>query len=454
MSETYQYRARDKSGAEQRGTLAGESSASVARDLVAKGWVPIDIRVGATVQALVQAQAQTSARAAAAAEASATPQRGPAAGPGAAAAAAKASAAAVPAALLNKGAAKKRAQANFSIVLRELAALLRAGVPLLRALQLAADSTEDDHVRGGLQRITRDLDNGHTLSAAAEHEQRGTGLLSPYDVAMILVGEKTGRLPECFADLHRQREFVRATNEQVASALRYPAFVLLTCAMAVVVVNLFVLPSFAKVFAQSHAPLPTLTLLLMGMSSLMLRWWPLGLGCVVTAVFGWRHWTATELGRLWWDQHKLRLPIVGRILQGIVLSRLAGALASAMTVGLTIDDALKVAARTLDNTWFEARLQRMRNDLARGSSISAAARNMGVLPPTLMQLFTIGEESGSLEELMREIAVHYQTEVDYAIKTLSATLEPILIWFLGMGVLVLALGVFMPMWDLGRATMH
>jgi MSHA biogenesis protein MshG len=113
-----------------------------------------------------------------------------------------------------------------------------------------------------------------------------------------------------------------------------------------------------------------------------------------------------------------------------------------------------VAARTLDNSWFETRLQRMRSDLARGSSISAAARNMGVLPPTLMQLFTIGEESGSLEELMREIAVHYQTEVDYAIKSLSATLEPILIWFLGMGVLVLALGVFMPMWDLGRATMH
>jgi MSHA biogenesis protein MshG len=360
----------------------------------------------------------------------------------------------VPTARLNKGAAKKRAQANFSMVLRELSALLRAGVPLLRALQLAADSTADAHVSGGLQRITRDLDNGHTLSAAAEHEQRGTGLLSPYDVAMIQVGEQTGRLPECFADLHRQREFVRATNEQVASALRYPAFVLLTCAMAVVVVNLFVLPSFARVFAQSHAPLPMLTQVLMGMSSLMQRWWPLGLGGVAGAVVGWRRWTATERGRLWWDRSKLRLPIIGRILEGIVLSRLAGALASAMTAGLTISDALNVAARTLDNSWFETRLQGMRSDLARGSSISAAARNMRVLPPTLMQLFTIGEESGSLEELMREIALHYQTEVDYAIKTLSATLEPILIWFLGMGVLVLALGVFMPMWDLGRATMH
>ena len=454
MSETYQYRARDKAGAEQRGTLAGTSSASVARDLVSKGWVPIDIRVSAALKAVVQAQTQASARAAAAAEASATPQR--AANPAASAAAAAAAkvAAAIPVARLNKGAAKKRAQANFSIVLRELAALLRAGVPLLRTLQLAADSTADPHVRDGLLRITRDLDNGHTLSAAAEHEQRGSGLLSPYDVAMIQVGEQTGRLPECFADLHRQREFVRATNEQVASALRYPAFVILTCLMAVVVVNIFVLPNFAKVFAQSRSPLPMLTQVLMGMSSLMLQWWPIGLAGVVGTVVAWRRWTATERGLLWWDKNKLRLPIVGRILEGIVLSRLSGALASAMTAGLTINDALSVAARTLDNTWFESRLQRMRHDLARGSSISAAARNMGVLPPTLMQLFTIGEESGSLEELMSEIAVHYQTEVDYAIKSLSATLEPILIWFLGMGVLVLALGVFMPMWDLGKATMH
>jgi MSHA biogenesis protein MshG len=452
VAETYEFTARDKAGTQHKGTVSGASSASVARDLVAKGFVPIDIRVKSAVQAVVNAQAASSARAAAAAEASAS-------GSGAAPRRAGAPAAAPAAFNFNfswmkasSGAKKKRAQANFSIVLRELAALLRAGVPLLRALQLAADSTADEHVRSGLLRIQRDLDNGHNLSAAADHEHRLTGLLSPYDVAMIQVGEQTGRLPECFADLYRQREFVRSTNEQVASALRYPAFVLLTCAMAVVVVNLFVLPSFAKVFAQSRAPLPVLTQVLMGASALMLKWWPIGISGAVGLVFAWKRWTATEAGLMWWDKNKLRLPIVGKILEGIVLSRLAGALSSAITAGLTINDGLNVAARTLDNTWFESRLQRMRNDLARGSSISAAARNMGVLPSTMLQLFTIGEESGSLEELMREIAVHYQTEVDYAIKRLSATLEPILIWFLGMGVLVLALGVFMPMWDLGRAT--
>ena len=451
MAETYEFLARDASGTQQRGTVTGTSSAGVARDLASKGWTPIDIRAKSAVQAVIQASTAASARASAAAEASATATRRTA--PAATVGAPK------PAGInisfgRRHAASRKRAQANFSIVLRELSALLRAGVPLLRSLQLAADSTADEHVRTGLQRIQRDLDNGHNLSAAAEHEQRATGLLSSYDVAMIQVGEQTGRLPECFADLYRQREFVRSTNEQVGAALRYPAFVLLTCAMAVVVVNLFVLPSFAKVFAQSHAPLPLLTQVLMGASALMLKWWPAGLGGVIVAALGWRQWTASETGLMWWDRNKLKLPIIGRILEGIVLSRLAGALASAITAGLTINDALNVAARTLGNSWFESRIQRMRNDLARGTSLSSSARNMGVLPPTMQQLFTIGEESGSLEELMREIAVHYQTEVDYAIKSLSATLEPILIWFLGMGVLVLALGVFMPMWDLGKATVH
>jgi MSHA biogenesis protein MshG len=454
MAENYQYRARDRAGTEQRGTTSGASTSAVARELVGKGWVPIDIRVAAAVEAVVQAREQISARAMAAAEASASLQTGGGRGLSANAAAPTKPVPSASPTPNKRGAQKKRAQANFSILLRELAALLRAGVPLLRALQLVSDSTADHHVRGGLQRITRDLDNGHNLSAAAEHEQRATGLLSHYDVAMIQVGEQTGRLPECFADLHRQREFVRATNEQVASALRYPGFVLLTCLMAVVVVNLFVLPNFAKVFAASRTPLPMLTQGLMGMSALMLKWWPAGLVATVAAAAGWRRWVATEQGLLWWDRHKLRLPIVGKILEGIVLSRLAGSLASALSAGLTINDALSVAARTLDNAWFESRLQRMRADLARGTSISASARNMAVLPPTMLQLFAIGEESGSLEELMKEIAVHYQSEVDYSIKQLSATLEPILIWFLGMGVLVLALGVFMPMWDLGRATVH
>lgn len=419
MSVAFEFRARDASGAEQRGTSMLASSAAVARELAARGWTPLDIR----------------------------PQAG-----------ASAPAAAGPAAearrwtLLRPN--RTQQQADFGLVLRELASLLRAGVPLMRALRLTADSSADAGVRQALQRISRDLDNGHNLVAAAEHEARASGLITPYDIAMLQVGEQTGRLPEAFAQLHRHREFVRSTNEQVAAALRYPAFVILTCLMAAVVVNLWVIPSFARVFAQAKAELPLLTQLLLAGSNAMIQGWPLLLAAVGGGAWGWRHWTASARGRLWWDRVKLRLPIVGPILLGIVLARLTGSLAASISAGLTISDALAVAGRTLDNHWYEQRLTQMCQDLARGSSITAAARAMNVLPNTTLQLFAIGEESGSLQELMQEISVHHQAEVDSRIKRLSATLEPVLIWVLGIGVLILALGVFMPMWDLGRATVR
>ena len=435
MSVSFEYKARDGGGAVKTGVLPGASSAAVAKELSRMGLAVIDVRAKGAGKAF-------------------------AAGGATAASASTAASPGVSSAALNtpswlarlRRPSEKKLQQGLSLVMREMAALLRAGVPLMRSLQLAADSAADAEVGALLQRITRDLDNGHNLVTAAEREHRASGMLSLYDVAMLQVGEQTGRLPEAFADLHRYREFTRSTNEQVSSALRYPMFVIITCLLAVVIVNIFVLPQFARVFAQARTELPLLTRVLMGMSRAMLVGWPVALIVVVAGVVGWKRWLATRVGELWWDKRKLRLPIVGRILEGIVIARLTSSLASSISAGLTITDALTVTGRTLGNAWYESRVQQMCSELARGASITAAARNMAVLPPTLLQLFAIGEESGALEELMREISVHYQSEVDYAIKQLSATLEPILIWFLGMGILVLALGVFMPMWDLGKAS--
>ncbi|MBL8359926.1 MAG: type II secretion system F family protein [Rubrivivax sp.] len=415
------YRARDAAGVVRQGVLAGGSMSAVARELAGMGLVPVEVKP--------QGAAPARRDAAAAVRGSAAPSflerwRKPRPGKG--------------------------AHQAFGLALRELAALLRAGVPLMRALQLVADSSGDSAVRETLQRLTRDLDNGHTLVAAADRESRAGGLVDSYDVAMLSVGEQTGRLPEAFAELHRHREFTRATQEQMGAALRYPMFVLLTCAIALVVVNLWVIPSFAKVFAQARAELPALTQLLLAMSRTMIRGWPWMLGGAAAVAWGWKHWIDSTRGRLWWDRVKLRLPVVGRIFEGIVLARLASSLSSSIQAGLTITDSLAVTGRTLGNAWYESRIAQMCGELARGVSITASARNMGVLPNTMLQLFAIGEESGSLEELMREMSHHYQGEVDSAVRRLSSTLEPILIWFLGIGVLILALGIFMPMWDLGR----
>ncbi len=442
---SFDFRARDASGREHKGIAAGASSSAVAKDLAARGWVAVDIKQRSGGGATLTADPTPKRSAALAAPAQKADVKAPDASGTVASPTLQWSLPKL------RGPNMKRLQLSFGMVLRELAALLRAGVPLMRALHLSGDSAVEPTVRDAMQRISRDLDNGHNLVKAAEHEHRTSGLITPYDLAMLQVGEQTGRLPEALSELHRHREFTRQTGEQVAAALRYPAFVILTCLLAMVVVNIFVIPAFARVFAQSRTPLPMLTLVLLGMSNFMVKAWPLLLVAAVGASVGWKRWLATVRGRLWWDRYKLRLPVIGAILEGIVLSRLSASLASSLSAGLTLSESLTVTARTLGNQWYETRLQQMVNDLARGSSIAGAARNMAVLPPTMVQLFAIGEESGSLEQLMREISVHHQSTVDFSVKRLSGTLEPILIWFLGMGVLVLALGVFMPMWDLGGA---
>lgn len=421
MDPSFSFRARDAKGVELRGVRTGPSVLAVAQELGRQGWTPLEIRP----QTVAAPSSDTVA----------APQDG--SGPR----------------WPWQGRIRASTSQAFGMALRELSALLRAGIPLMRALQLTADTAAEARVKAALQRIASDLDSGLALTRAAENELRLSGLITPYDVAMLQVGEKTGRLPECFADMHRHREFQTRTQAQVVAALRYPLFVLLTCLIALAVVNIWVIPSFAKVFAAARTELPLLTRFLLGTSKATLAWWPVIAAAAAAAAAGWFRWTRSARGALWWDRAKLRLPIVGSILTGIQMARLSSTLASSISAGLTISDALVVTSHTLGNRHMEQKLHQMCNDLARGTSISFAARNMGVLPNTMLQLFTIGEESGSLEPLMREISVHYQAEVDHAIGRLSETIEPLMIWLMGGGVLVLALGIFMPMWDLGGATL-
>jgi MSHA biogenesis protein MshG len=345
-----------------------------------------------------------------------------------------------------------RQQQSLGLVLREIAALLKAGVPILRALRLSSDACHDEVVRGVLLRLAADLDAGRDLSGAAAREAAESGLLDDFDVAMLRVGERTGRLIESFHALHQHREFMRATREQLAQAVRYPAFVIGTCLLALVVVNVFVIPQFAKVFRGLNTELPMLTQVLMGMSNLMVNHWPWLLAAGGAAVFGFGSWTRTPAGRLAWDRLRLRLPLVGGLLRGIVMTRFTKSFAAVFGAGLTVPQAIEVTAQTLGNTWVEQRVRGMVADLERGASISQAARHAEVFPPMLLQLIAIGEETGSLEELTREMGQHFENEVSYGIRRLSATIEPLLIWFLGIGVLLLALGVFMPMWELGSAS--
>jgi MSHA biogenesis protein MshG len=237
---------------------------------------------------------------------------------------------------------------------------------------------------------------------------------------------------------------------QVKAAVRYPSFVVITMAIAVTVINFFVIPAFAKVYAGFKADLPILTRVLIGFSDFMVNYWWVMLGGIVLVFVAFAQYTSTKSGRMNWDRLKMRLPIAGRIVTKATLARFARSLSLALRSGLPVTQGLSLVAQTVDNTYMASRIEKMREAVERGDNLVRAAAGTEVFTPIVLQMLAVGDESGAVDDMMEEIAGMYQREVEYDLKNLSAQIEPILIVMLGVLVLVLALGVFLPIWDLGK----
>ncbi|OIP19883.1 MAG: MSHA biogenesis protein MshG [Comamonadaceae bacterium CG2_30_59_20] len=331
---------------------------------------------------------------------------------------------------------------------RQMYTLNKAGVPILQAfVGLEASNTKPAMV-DLLKDVRASLDQGRELSAALA---RHLDVFGAFYISMIRVGEMTGRLTEVFLRLNQHLEFERDVRERIKQALRYPMFVLIAMAIAVVILNIFVIPVFAKVFAGFHAELPLITRGLLGFSAWMLAWWPLLIGGTIGAVLLARAYIRTVQGRYNWDARKLKLPIVGDIVLKATLARFARSFALSSQSGVPLVQALTVVAQTVDNAFIGGRIEQMRDGIERGESISRCAAATGVFTPVVLQMIRVGEETGELDNLLFEIADMYERETDYHIKGLSAAIEPILLAVIGVLVLLLALGVFLPLWDLGAA---
>ena len=331
---------------------------------------------------------------------------------------------------------------------RQMCTLSRAGIPILRALRGLENSAVQPALRTLMRELQASLDAGLELSQAMA--RRGD-VFDAFYVSMVKVGETTGRLEEIFQNLFRHLEFQKFMREQVKTALRYPSFVVAAMLIAVAVINMVVIPAFAKVFENLHTELPLMTRILLGSSRFMLAWWPALIAAGVGAVFACRAFLATTAGRLAWDRAKLSLPVAGSLVRKGVLSQATRSLALVFRSGVPIVQGLTLSAQVVENAHVSNALVTMRTGVEHGESLLAASSRTGIFTPVVLQMIMVGEESGTLGEMLEEIGLMYQGEVEYELKTLSSKIEPILIVMLGAMVLVLALGVFMPMWEMGGA---
>ena len=331
---------------------------------------------------------------------------------------------------------------------RQMHALLKAGVPIMRALGGLQDSSVNPVFKDAIRQVREGLDGGHDLSASLGRQK---GFFNPFYVAMIYVGETTGRLEEIFLRLFHHLEFQAFMRTQVKSALRYPIFVMVAMALALIVINIFVIPAFAKVYRGFGAKLPLITQWLIAFSDFMVNSWPVLLAILVGSILAFRAWVRTPVGRHSWDRFKLRIPVAGKIVLKATIARFARSFALAVRSGVPIVQGLSLTAQTVENAWVSGQIERMREGVERGESVLRTAAHSDVFTPVALQMVMVGEESGSLDDMMDEVADMYQREVEYELKTLSAQIEPILIVCLGVLVRILVLGVFLPIWDLGTA---
>lgn len=402
---TYAYRARGARGEPLSGRLEAASADAAADQLLATGITPIEIRESGAQTAL-----------------------------------------AAPAWLARLLAPGVRLP-DLILFSRQMHTLLKAGVPIRRGLAGLQESAANPTLREVIADLRASLDAGRELSQAM---RRHPAVFSPFYVAIVRVGEASGKLEEVFRRLFDYLEFEREVRERVKAALRYPTFVLVAIAVAIAIVNFMVIPAFARIFEGANVPLPALTRALIAVSDFSVRYWYLVAGAVFGAVAAFQAWIRTARGRQSWDRIKLRLPVVGPILLKTSLSRFARAFSLALAAGVPIVQALTVVARVLDNDYLAARVEQMREGIERGESILRTATTTGVFTPLVLQMVAVGEESGALDDLLEEIADMYDREVDYEVKNLSASIEPILTVALGVLVLILALGVFLPIWEMGR----
>jgi MSHA biogenesis protein MshG len=331
---------------------------------------------------------------------------------------------------------------------RQMYALMRSGVPILRAINGMQESSNSPPLKKALVKISGQLQGGYTLSSALHQHP---DIFDSLFVSLIHVGENTGQLEESFLKLTTYLEREQATRKRIKTALRYPTMVIIALSAALVILNIFVIPTFANMFAKLGADLPITTKFLINSSEFFINFWPYMLIACVAIFFAIRQSLKTEKGRFQWDKRKIKLPVVGSIIERSILARFSHSFGIILKSGVPMTTGLTLVAEAVDNSYMQEKIVAMRQAIESGESLLRAAIASTLFTPLVLQMIAVGEETGRVDELLKEVGDYYEREVDYDLSTLTARIEPILLVGVAAMVLVLALGIFTPMWDMASA---
>lgn len=328
---------------------------------------------------------------------------------------------------------------------RQMYTIAKAGLPWLRGLRGLQETTHNPVLRATLEQAVVSLEAGRDLSQALAEQG---GVFPELYISMVRVGEHTGTLETVFLRLaeylHNQQEM----RARVKGAMRYPLIVVGAIVAAMGVLSVFVIPKFAPLFKQLGDGLPMPTRIILASSGFVQAHWGAVLGALLAATVAFMLVVRTVPGRYRWHRMQLSIPIFGELLLQSILARTVRTLSLTLEAGVPMIQALDLIARAADNDFITAKIVGMREQLESGEPLSRAAMAAKIFPPLLLQMLEVGEETGEMTRLLDEVALYFQREVDYTLDNLSALIEPMLLIVVGAMVLVLALGIFLPLWEM------
>lgn len=401
---TYEYVAKNASGESVSGTMEAVNREVVADRLLSRGNIPVNIAETSENESILDAD-------------------------------------------IGKYFVTKRVKINDLVMFsRQMYSLTKAGIPLTRAIAGLLETTNSPALRDALESINADLNAGNNLASSfARHDH----IFSSIYVSLIHVGENSGQLEEAFRQIAQYLELEQTTRQRIKSAMRYPMIVTLAIVAAVFIINMLVIPQFTALFARFNAgELPLPTRILMATSEFMINYWWLLIILIVSAITGFMQYVKTPVGKLWWDRVKLKFPIIGDIIYRALLARFSRTFGMMIRSGVPLINALNIVAEVVDNDWVAKHVRDMRGGVENGESIRLVATRTEMFSPLVLQMISVGEETGQLDEMLEQVALFYEEQVDYDLKKLSDYIEPIMIVFIGGIVLILMMAVYLPMWEL------
>ncbi len=398
--KTFEYKVRDKSGKTVSGTLDAPSQSTVAEKLREMGYSPITI-----------AEQRTSA---------------------------------LQKELKIPGLGEKVGLKDLAVFSRQFATMIDSGLSLIRALNILAEQTENAKLAEIVQQVRSDVEEGQPLSESlAKHE-----VFPKLYVAMVRAGETAGNLDAVLVRIAETLEADLELRRRVKSALTYPVVVLILSLLCVIVMLIFIVPTFVGMFESMGGELPLPTKILLAMSNFLQSYWYIVIAAPIVAWQGFKHARKRADVRFRLDQAKLKAPVFGSLFHKLALARFARNLSGLLRAGVPILSALEITGDTVNNGVMGNALDDVRDSVKEGEAVSAPLENHSIFPPMTVQMLSVGEETGQMDLMLEKIAEFYDQEVRATTESLTAMLEPLMIAVLGGIVGAMVISLYMPMFEI------